>query len=249
MKDENFVTKTINEGNVDIQKFPASKVQHLAKKMESTKATAKHIRQVAGDLLAAQFQLMQHQCTELLAGNYPKRKQSSTSRQKPQNHKFPDFPTPWKPSDLQKPDTHSDKCTGCGDTLHAKEIQCPARKFQCKICHKFRHFTTVCYQKSQQPSSSFKTRKPKAQQFQAGALYTHHDADRSGSELSDNEESFCLQTKIQKTQVTNPQVPKPIYLMTNLAYHLQLHHKRNQYLCTRLDTCADVNLCQWQSTV
>ena len=30
--------------------------------------------------------------------------------------------------------------------------------------------------------------------------------------------------------------------MTNLAYHLQLHHKRNQYLCTRLDTCADVNL-------
>ena len=30
--------------------------------------------------------------------------------------------------------------------------------------------------------------------------------------------------------------------MSNLAYHLQLHHKRNQYLCTRLDTCADVNL-------
>ena len=30
--------------------------------------------------------------------------------------------------------------------------------------------------------------------------------------------------------------------MTNLAYHLQLHHKRNQYLWARLDTCADVNL-------
>ena len=40
IKDEDFVTKTINEGNVDIQKFPASKVQHLAKKMESSKATA-----------------------------------------------------------------------------------------------------------------------------------------------------------------------------------------------------------------
>ena len=26
MKDEDFVNKTINEGNVDIQKFPASKV-------------------------------------------------------------------------------------------------------------------------------------------------------------------------------------------------------------------------------
>ena len=43
MKDEDFVTKTINEGNVNIQKFPASKVQQLAKKMESSKATAKHI--------------------------------------------------------------------------------------------------------------------------------------------------------------------------------------------------------------
>ena len=48
--------------------------------------------------------------------------------------------------------------------------------------------------------------------------------------------------KIQKTQSTHPQVPKPVYLMTNLVYHLQLHHKRNQYLHARLDTCADVNL-------
>ena len=30
--------------------------------------------------------------------------------------------------------------------------------------------------------------------------------------------------------------------MANLAYHLQEHHKRNQYLWARLDTCADVNL-------
>ena len=58
MKDEEFVTKMINEGNVNIQKFPASKVQQLAKKMESSEATAKHIRQVAGDLPVAQIQLM-----------------------------------------------------------------------------------------------------------------------------------------------------------------------------------------------
>ena len=57
MKDEDFVTKTINEGNVDIQKFPASKVRQLAKKMESSKGTVKHIRQVAGDLPVAQIQL------------------------------------------------------------------------------------------------------------------------------------------------------------------------------------------------
>ena len=58
MKDEDFVTKTINKENVNIQKFPASKVTQLAKKMDSSKATAKHIRHVAGDLPAAQIQLM-----------------------------------------------------------------------------------------------------------------------------------------------------------------------------------------------
>ena len=48
--------------------------------------------------------------------------------------------------------------------------------------------------------------------------------------------------KIQKTLAMHPHVPKSVYLMTNLAYCLQLHHKRNQYLYARLDTCADVNL-------
>ena len=48
--------------------------------------------------------------------------------------------------------------------------------------------------------------------------------------------------KVQKTQFSHPQVPKPVYLMANLVYHLQMHHRQNQYLCARLDTCADVNL-------
>ena len=106
MKDEDFVTKTINEGNVDIQKFPASKVRQLAKKMESSKATAKHIRQVAGNLPVAQIQLMQHQHTELPARNYPKREKTTTARQKLQNHRTPELHTSWKPFDLQKPETH-----------------------------------------------------------------------------------------------------------------------------------------------
>ena len=45
-RDEEFVSKTINESNIDFNKFPASKVHQLAKKMESSKATAKHIKQV-----------------------------------------------------------------------------------------------------------------------------------------------------------------------------------------------------------
>ena len=50
MKDEDFVSRTINEGSVDLDKFLASKVHQLAKKMESSKVTARHIRQVAGNL-------------------------------------------------------------------------------------------------------------------------------------------------------------------------------------------------------
>ena len=127
--------------------------------MESSKAMAKHIRQVAGDLLVSQIKLMQHQHTQLPAWNYPRRKHTSTTWRKPQNHKTPETPTSQKPSDLQKPDVHSDKYTRCGDMLHAKGFQCPARNFQCKICHKFGHFTTVCYQKSQQSSTSFRNKK------------------------------------------------------------------------------------------
>ena len=37
MRDEDFIMKTINEGNVDIQKFPASKVCQLAKRWKAQK--------------------------------------------------------------------------------------------------------------------------------------------------------------------------------------------------------------------
>ena len=163
MKDEHIVTKTINKGNVDIQKFPASKVQQLAKKMESSKATAKHIGQVAGDLPAAQIHLIHHQHTEPPTGKY--NKQKNASKQKLPNHRPTEHQTSKKPFDLRNMDKQSDRCSRCGDTMHAKGFQCPAKIFQCKVCHKFGHFTTVCYQRNQQTSSSFKPRKPKADQL------------------------------------------------------------------------------------
>ena len=92
MQDEDFVMKMINEGNVDIQKFPASKVCQIAKKMESSKATAKHIQQMAGDIPAAQVQLMHHQHTQLPTGNYPRRKLTLTTSWKPQNCKTQEVP-------------------------------------------------------------------------------------------------------------------------------------------------------------
>ena len=46
-----------NEGNVDLDKFPTSKVRQFAKRMESSKATEHHIKQVAGDPQATQINL------------------------------------------------------------------------------------------------------------------------------------------------------------------------------------------------
>ena len=211
--------------------------------MESSKATTKHIRQVAGDLPAAQIQLMQHLCTELSAGNYPKRKKTATARQKPQNHRFPEIHTSQKPFDLWKPETHSDRCTRCGDTLHTKGFQCPARKFQCKACHKFVSFHySMLIKRVNRHWDQLSLENPKHNNFKQRPYTPNMMQIEVDPELSDTEEPFCLQMKIQKTQSTHSQVPKPVYLMANLVYHLQLHHKRNQYLCARLDTCADVNL-------
>ena len=85
LHDEDFVSKTISDGSVDLEKFLASKVRQLVKKLESSKATAHHIKQVAGDLQAAQINLLRHQRTELPAGKYKKKRSGMKPRQS--NHK------------------------------------------------------------------------------------------------------------------------------------------------------------------
>ena len=58
LKDEEFVSKTINDSSIDLDKFPSSKVRQLAKKMESSKVTTRNIKQVASDLQVAQSNVM-----------------------------------------------------------------------------------------------------------------------------------------------------------------------------------------------
>ena len=87
MHDEEFVSKIINEGNFDLDKFPAIKVRQLAKGIERSKATPCHIKQVTGDPETTQNNLLRHQHTELLAEKYKKKKFSVKSRQS--NYKNP----------------------------------------------------------------------------------------------------------------------------------------------------------------
>ena len=134
--------------------------------MESSKATACHIKQVAGDPQAAQINLLRHQCTELPAGKYKKKKSSVKPRQSNyKNHGSENSQAPSqneKQFDVMNAHKNKDRCLKCGDSAHVEGFQCPAKNFQCKACHKFGHFTSLCFQKK---ASSFQIQKPKAHQL------------------------------------------------------------------------------------
>ena len=81
-----------------------------------------------------------------------------------------------------------------------------------------------------------------AHQLQAGVVYVQEDSICGQScDLTSSDESFCLQMKIQYTQADS-KISIPHDLITNLAYRLKQHNKRNQYMRARLDTYADVNI-------
>ena len=238
------MSRTISDGSVDLDKFATSRVCHLAKRMESSKATACHIKQVAGDPQAALINLLRHQCTELPAGKYKKKKSSVKPKQS--NHKqhgsesYQVQTHHKKGFDPKSAHQNKDRCSKCRDTAHIEGFQCPVKKYQCKACHKFGHFTSLCFQKKQ---ASSKLRRPKAHRLQAGVVYAKERARCDHSEEdSTSEDSFCLQVKIKCTQADKQKVPRPIHLITNLAHRLKSDHTRNLCLGARLDTCVDVNL-------
>ena len=117
--------------------------------MESSKATVHHIKQLAGDPQAEQINLLRHQCTELPAGKYKKKKSSVKSRQS--NYKQHGSESSQvqskhkKQFDVKSAHQIKDRCSKCGDSAHVEGFQCPAKKFQCKACHKFGHFNSLCY--------------------------------------------------------------------------------------------------------
>ena len=110
--EEDFVSKTINEGSVDLDKFPASKVCQLAKKYESSKTTARHIKQVAGEIQAMQIHLMRHQFTELSNGKYKKWRPQAKPRPIPNKNMEEKQPSQYKKSfDARSAHKQMDRCS------------------------------------------------------------------------------------------------------------------------------------------
>ena len=230
LRDEDFVSKTISDGSVDLLKFHASKVRQLAKKLESSKATAHHMKQVAGDLQAAQINLLRHQCTELPAGKYKKKRAPMKPKQVNHKHKgnegFNPQAQPKKRFDTKGAHNDESRCSKCGDTTHPEGFQCPAKKYQCKACHRFGHFTSMCYQKEQAPS---KHRKPKVHQLQADIRHAQGSASYDHSDdNSTSEDSFCLQIKVKQKQAKEQRVPRQHILLP--TWHID-------YSLTTLETC------------
>ena len=241
------MSRTISDGSIDLDKFPASRVCQLAQKLESSKATARHIKQVSREPQVAQIILLCHQRTELPQYRYKKKKSHTKPRQG--NSKLPCRNDPqqgqkmkgnhFPPTSNRLPPSNNHKrCSKCDDTSHQEVFTCPAKKYQCKVCHKFGHFTSQCFQKKQYPQQKF--RQPKAHQIQVDESY--HYPHGYSSDVSSSEDSFCLQVKVNKQNKWTQKFPNTTHLFTNIAYRLKPHHTRNQYLRARIDTGAEVNL-------
>ena len=212
------------------------------KKFESSKATMQHIKQVAGDLQATQINLMQHQRTELPTNRHNK-KRRPTGR--PKQYKATENAAAnqvKKSYDNKKPHRATNHCNKCGDSIHVQGFQCPAKKYQCKVCNKYGHFSSLCYQKKPQVHHKNSCRNPKAHQLHAGPMYAQDSANHCYFKASSSDESFCLQLQAQSNQAEGMQIPQPVHLIMNLVYCLKPHHTRNMYLQAWLDTCANVNI-------
>ena len=108
--------------------------------------------------------------------------------------------------------------------------------------NKYGHFSSLSYQKKTQVHHKNSCRNPKVHHLHAGPMYAQDSANHCYSKESSSDESFCLQLQTQSNQVEGKQIQQPVHLITNLAYHLKLHHIRNMYLQVLLDTCTDVNI-------
>ena len=168
LRDEEFVSKTINDSNIDLEKFPASKVRQLAKKLESSKSKARHIKKMSNEPQATQVNI--------------KGQKYHQTRPRGNNSRITNLDTKTLGTQMKVTNTKhhtrmkefenkkvfnarqilqsEDRCHKCGDSKHIERFQCSACKYQCRNCHKFGHFSSLCYKK--QESYKKRPREPTA---------------------------------------------------------------------------------------
>ena len=210
--------------------------------MESSQATAKHMKHVTRDLEATQIILLRHQRTELPPSK-SQRKQRKSFRPRQANHKCQQE---YK-QDERYPQTHrrvnqEDRCSKCGDTPHIEGFRCPASRHQCKYCLKFGHISHLCFKKKQESGYKRSSRNPKAHQFMVGTYSAEGLIyDQADTSFTSSEDSFCLQMKVKNKQAED-KCSEVQHLVTNLEYKLKPHRRRTKFLRARIDTCSNVTV-------
>ena len=129
LHDEEFVSKTINDSNVDLEKVTASKVRQLAKKMESSKATACHIKQVDGDPQAAQINLMRHSTQKYHQESTRRRNLMLNQTNKVISMLFKRIPKDHITRRALIQEMHTRIKKGFPSAFHVEGFQYPAKKF------------------------------------------------------------------------------------------------------------------------
>ena len=148
MSNNEFIAKTINEDSTDLAQYPAAKVRQMVKKLESSKATAKHIKQhTSNTQCATQINVLRHNCT-----NLPTKKKKDSKKTNPSKGTKPQQLQQQRQSNQhQSYDRNPNQCTRCGESPHAPGFNCPAKKYQCKQCTKIGHFTKMCFTQNAHP--------------------------------------------------------------------------------------------------
>ena len=181
--------------------FPASKVRQLAKKLESSKSTAKYIKQASNEPQDTQIHLLRHQCTELLPNKHQRNQRKS--KQKPFKYRYQqeekEIDRPPQEYEKYRPEQNkqAERCHKCGDTPHMEGFRCPASRHQCKHCSKIGNFSHLCFRKKQEDTYKKYPRNPMAHQLQIGRYSAKDSLDnQEDTDVSESEDSFCLQMQI-----------------------------------------------------
>ena len=218
----------------------------MTKKLESSKSTAKHIKQMSSEPQAAQVNLLRYQRRELPPSKF-QRKQRKSFRSRQASHKYQkedkqDERVPHAPGKFKQVHaSQEDRCNKCGDIPHIEGFRCPASRHQCKYCHKFGQFSHICFKKKEYGYQKG-SRNPKAHQLMVGRYSTESSLfDQAETSFTSSEDSFCLQIKVKHKQAEN-NCSDVQHLVTNLEFKLKPHRRRTTFLRARIDTCSNVNV-------
>ena len=107
---------------------------------------------------ANQIHLLRHQKTELPHSKFQRKqnkrfKQRQPSNQKYQEHQYRERMPQAKERFYKNSQEHTsseNRCTKGGDSPHIEGFRCLTSRFQCKYCHKYGHFSKLCFKKMDQ---------------------------------------------------------------------------------------------------